>query len=58
MMTNDQLTRNERIRLESLSQAHVLTNMTATERPTAEQILTNAEKIETWLKSADLKGTN
>ena len=51
MMSNDQLTRNERIRLESLSQSIQATAITSKNRPLLSDILSNAEKIEDWLKS-------
>lgn len=51
MIPNDQLTRNERIRLESLSQSIQATAITSSNRPTLSDILANAEKIEVWLKS-------
>lgn len=50
-MTNDQLTRAERIRLEALSQAVNATTITVS-RPTLEVVLQNAERIEAWLKMA------
>lgn len=52
MFQNDQLTRGERIRLESLSQSIHVTNLIATKQPTLGTILENAEAIERWLKLA------
>lgn len=51
-MSNDQLTRNERIRLESLSQSIQATAITSNHRPVLADILANAAVIENWLKSA------
>lgn len=52
-MNNDQLTRNERVRLESLSQAFNVLGHTSTQRPTERDVLAQAERIEAWLKAAD-----
>lgn len=52
MINQDQLTRGERIRLESLSQSMSATTLTSKERPSLTDILNNAEKIESWLKKA------
>ena len=52
-MPNDQLTKPERLRLESLSQSMGLTGLTATERPTIELVFENAERIEAWLKKSN-----
>lgn len=53
-MSEDRLTRNERIRLEALSQSMQITALTSTKRPTISEVLQNAEHIEKWLKKADL----
>lgn len=55
-MPEDKLTRQERIRLESLSQAFLITTHVAEQRPTEEEILCRAERIEAWLKRADMSG--
>lgn len=52
MPTNDQLTRAERIRLEALSQSSQITMICSTTRPTVQDVLNNAETIETWLRQA------
>lgn len=56
MPNEDQLTRAERIRLESLAQAQSLTGMTATKQPTVDDVLATAERVEAWLKRADMAG--
>jgi hypothetical protein len=53
-MTTDQLTRNERIRLEALSQSVNATSITSESRPSLAKILDNAKVIEKFLKEADL----
>ena len=57
MMIEDKLTRSERIRLESLSQAVQITMLTrndgAGEAPKISDVLRYAETIEVWLKSAN-----
>ena len=52
MFGEDKLTRNERIRLESLSQALNMTAHVSEKKPTDEEILKRAEHIELWLRSA------
>lgn len=56
MQLQDQLTRFERIRLESLSQSMMLTQLTSSERPTKEKILANAKEIEQFLLDANKNG--
>jgi hypothetical protein len=51
-MPEDKLTRAERIRLESLSQALQITIVESAARPTLKTILDNAERIEAWLRKA------
>ncbi len=51
-MGNDQLTRAQRVRLESLSQAVNMTVLISTEKPTLQGILGNAKSIEAFLKEA------
>ena len=54
-MFQDQLTRQERIRLESLNQAKELTVLVHQgSRPTMNDVLNYAEQIEIWLKKAGL----
>lgn len=52
MFRNDQLTRNERIRLESLNQAIQFTRF---QDGSLIHLFERAEEIEGWLKKADLK---
>lgn len=55
MMTNDQLTRNERIRLEALARTQ---GMSSINPNNWEEMREQAEKVEAWLKAADIKGNN
>lgn len=54
-MTIDQLTKQERLRLESFSQAvnSSFTIRVQTDRPTLEQLFDHAKRIEEFLKSAN-----
>ena len=54
-MTNDQLTRNERIRLEALARTQGMSSITP---DNWDMMRDQAEKVEAWLKQADLKGNN
>lgn len=60
MALQDQLTRAERIRLESFSQSCVASSLTSTDRPTLQLVMDNALKIEKFLKEApeDMKGSH
>jgi hypothetical protein len=53
MLGEDKLSRSERIRLESLSQSLHMTAHVANQKPTEEEILSRAERIEKWLKDAN-----
>lgn len=53
MFGEDKLSRPERIRLESLSQALHLSGHVFVERPTEQKVLELAERIETWLKKSN-----
>lgn len=52
-MGEDKLTHAERVRLESLSQAFNMGGHTGEKRPTVQDVLDAAEKIEGWLKTAN-----
>ncbi len=54
-MIEDKLTRNERIRLEALARTQ---GMSAIHPDEWETMKEQAEKVEAWLKEADLKGNN
>ncbi len=49
-MVEDQLTRDERIRLESLAQANVSMTMT---RPSADDVIAVAEKFEGYIRGSE-----
>ena len=51
-MIEDKMTRAERIRLESLAQSMNMSPLVHAQRPTEEDILARAERIEAWLKEA------
>ena len=53
MIPNDQLTKQERLRLESLSQSMAATSMSSNERPTLDLIFENAKRIEEFLKASN-----
>lgn len=55
MMIEDRLTRNERIRLEALAQTKGMSNIHPDDWETMK---VQAEKVEQWLKEADMKGNN
>lgn len=52
-MIEDKLSRAERIRLESLSQAQHMTGFVSKEQPTEAEIIARAQRIEDWLKEAN-----
>lgn len=55
MIGEDKLTRNERIRLEALARTQGMAGI----RPEEWEVMKEqAEKVEQWLKEADMKGTN
>ena len=54
-MNNDQLTRNERVRLEALARTQ---GISAINPNNWEEMKEQAEKVEKWLKEADLTGKN
>lgn len=55
-MGQDQLTRRERIRLESFAQAQSSMSFTATKKPTLADLFEQAEEIERWLLNANQTG--